>query len=348
MLSLYRENRAVPSCLPAMLHCFLTWILRFAAQIVTRNHMLNISTAEQLIASSRPRVALLRGPMFILLGLSVLLGALSADSKILPLTGPLAWILPQAVLLAVGVLLVWSAYRQRAFARQMQDSFEAVQLGQWQRALNSLSRLLQKPMRHPIARAESLLALAALAEAHDKFEAAQRIYECLLEERQADPLQLHTARVGLGSTWLRTGQIRDAVGLIDRLEREDLPGPLRAQVELLALFRELTMGHAAERADRAEERRNLFRQYLGTRAGYGYGLLSLLFERIGNHERAGDAWYDATMLVSPAELCRKFPELNAISAKYPAVTIPSGLSAPSRITRAELAEFTQSDAGETR
>ena len=289
--------------------------------------MLTLETIERLIESSRPRGGLLRGPMFILLGLALLLGAFSADSSLISSNAALSWILPQLLLLAMIGLLVRTVRRQREFARDIQESTEAMQLRQWTRAWSVLSRLLRKPVPHPAVRAESLLALAALAEANEAFDASQRIYESMLEERQADPLQLHTARVGLGAALLRTGQTTDAVGLIDRLEREDLPGSLRAHTELLALFREITMGHAADRLDRADERRKLFRRYLGTRAGYGYALLALAFDRAGQPERAAKSWLDATMLEPLPELLCRFSELQTIAGKYPATVVPAGLTA---------------------
>jgi hypothetical protein len=290
---------------------------------------LSPDVADRLIMSSRPRGGLIRGPMFILLGLSILLGALSADSRILPSTGALSWILPQILLIAVAVVLVWTVRRQRKFARDMQETTEAIQLGQWSRAWPVLNRLLGRPVSHPTARAESLLALAAVAEANGSFETSQRIYESVLEERQGDPLQLHSARVGLGAALLRTGQTTDAVGLIDRLEREELPGSLRAHIELLALFRELTMGHAADRLDRAEERRALFRRHLGTRAAYGYALLALLFDQTGDAGRARRAWHDATLLLPAAELVQRFEQLQRVAAKYAAAVAPPGLIAAS-------------------
>ncbi len=287
--------------------------------------MLTLQTAEQLIASSRPRGGLLRGPMFMLLGLSILLGALSADTAILPQNGLLSWLLPQLIILAVAGTLAYSVYRQRQFSRYLQESLEAVQLRQWPRAMSMLSRVLRKPVAHATARAESLLALAAVAEASDAFDASQRIYESMLEDRQADPVQLHTARVGLGGAMLRTGQTTDAVGLIDRIEREELPGSLQAHSELLALFRELAMGHAAQRLDRAENRRQLFRRHLGTRAGYGYALLAAAFDSAGQSAPAQRLWHDATMLVRPAELLQRFTELHALPGRYAAAVLPQTL-----------------------
>jgi hypothetical protein len=288
--------------------------------------MLTLETAEQLILSSRPRGGLIRGPMFILLGLSILLGALSADTSIMAPNGVMTWVLPQFVLLAVAGVMFYSIRRQRELARNVQETMEAVQLRQWPQAWDALRRLLRRPVPHPTARAESLLALAAVAEASDSFEVSQRIYEHLLQERQADPLQLHTARVGLGAAMLRTGQTTDAVGLIDRLEREELPGSLKAHIELLALFREVTMGHATERLDRAEERRELFRRHLGTRAAYGYALLAVAFDIAGDAGKAARCWHDATMLRPETELARRFGELKRVLGKYPAAVVPKGLS----------------------
>lgn len=299
--------------------------------------MLTLETAEQLILSSRPRGSLLRGPMFILLGCSVLLGALSADTTIMPPNGTMTWLLPQCLMIGLAAMLFYSVRRQKALARSVQESIEAVQLRQWPRAWDALSRLLRRPVPHPTARAESLLALAAVAEANDAFDVSQRIYEHLLQERQADPVQLHSARVGLGGAMLRTGQTTDAVGLIDRLEREELPGSLKAHIELLALFREITMGHAAERLDRAEARRELFRRHLGTRAGYGYALLAAAFEIAGSTERAARSWHDATMLLSPVELKGRFAEVRRLAEKYPAATVPPGLissqNSPAEVVR---------------
>ena len=121
---------------------------------------------------------------------------------------------------------------------------------------------------------------------------------------------------------LRTGQTADAVTLIDRLILQDLPGPLRAQVELLALFREVVMGHTHESVTRAEERVTLFRTHLSTRAGFGYALLAVAFERADQPAVARRYWHDATLLVPVKELVKRFGELEPIADRYPAVEYP--------------------------
>lgn len=279
---------------------------------------MTVEAIERLIGSSRPRRALLRGPNLALLGLGVLLGAYLADPEVFSNTGLPAWLLPQIVVIVLAGLILRAVMKQRRLARLTLASFEAVQLREWDRAGEVLVRLLRNPLSNAQVRAELLLALASVAEARHQYEAAQRVYEALLAEGTADPIQLHTTRVALAGVMLRTGQTADAVDLIDRLARAELPGPMQAQVELLSLFREVAMGQAAGGIDEAEPRRELFRLYLSTRAGFGYGLLAAAFDRANQPEKARGYWHDATLLIRPKELLERFGELAPVAAKYPA------------------------------
>jgi hypothetical protein len=82
------------------------------------------------------------------------------------------------------------------------------------------------------------------------------------------------------------------------------------------------MGQFDDAAEVAVPRRAMFRKFLSTRAGYGYGLMSLVFHRIGDLTRAADLWRDATMLIPPAKLTGKYAELSICSEAYPAVEWP--------------------------
>lgn len=282
---------------------------------------MDVTTAQRLIASSRPQRGRLRVSTFVLLGISALIGALAADSELLG-NGVIAWLLPQVLLLSLAAFLFFKARRQRAAALALEQGVEAVQLQQWEEAQTWLERVLSRPVRHPGVRAESLLGLAAVAEAGDDYQASQTIYESLLEENAGDPLQLHAARVALASAMLRTGQVTDAVSLIERLERAGLPDALRAQVELVALFRDVSLGQIESGIARAEERRSLFREYLSTRAGYGYALLAAAFDRARDTDAARRYWRDATLLVSPVQIVRRFGELSSLASRYEAVENP--------------------------
>jgi hypothetical protein len=256
--------------------------------------------------------------MWILLGLSMLLGALWADPRLLPRMGPGAWMLPQIVILGLAGVLAWTVRRQKRLGRLFDDAIEAVQLRRWEMAEGLLRAILSRPMNQRLVRAESLLALGRVAEAERGYDAAQRVYEALLREGVADPLQMHMARVALAGAMLRTGQVADAVALTDKLQRSGLEGLLKAQVELLALLRDVVMGQVESGVEHAVERRALFREHLGTRAAYGYALLAAAFDRAGQTESARSHWYDATLLVKPAELLGRYDEVKGVAARYPA------------------------------
>lgn len=287
--------------------------------------MLTTQMAGELIQSSRPRPGFM-GSRIILLGLAMLLGAMMADSRLFGMDEPLSWIAPQIILILIIGMFLRGAHVQRRWTAQLVEVFESVQLQEWDRATPLLHRVLSRPIRQPQARCELLLALASAAEAQGQYDTAQRIYEAVLEENQGDPLQLHTARTALAGAMLRTGQIADAVSLLDRLARSEntgsMPEPLRAQVELVSLLREVLLGQAQDSLDKAGERRRLFRDYLSTRAGYGYGLLAAAFDRAQQSEQAGRYWHDATLLIRPAALLARYPELEAVAVRYPPAEVP--------------------------
>ena len=284
--------------------------------------MITTETVERLIDSSRPRANMARGPVLILIGLVALAATLWLSPEMFGSKGALAWLLPQGVLIVVVMLLIRTARRQRDTARLMMTGIEAVQLRQWDDAREKLVSLLQRQMSHPRARTASLLALAAVAEADHNYVASQRIYETVLAEEEGDPLQRHVARIALVASMFRNGQTTDAVSLSDRLARNELSGALKAQIELLMLFREVVMGQTADSMVQADERRKLFRDHLGTRAAYGYGLLAAAFDRAEQPERAGQDWRSATLLIRPGELVERFGELESVAQKYPSTEWP--------------------------
>lgn len=252
----------------------------------------------------------------------MLLGALMADPGLFGVEGSWTGLAPQILLFALMGVMISGARRQRRMGRQLTAGIEAVQLHRWDQARAALTELLRRPVRHRVARAEALMGLAAVAEADQNHDTAQRIYEAVVSDGGSDPLQMHAAKVSLGAAMLRTGQTTDAIALIDRLTREDLPPVLRAPVELLALFREIVMGQAAEALPQAERRRALFREYLSTRAGYGYGLLAAAYDRARQTEAAQRCWHDATLLIPVEELTSRFGELKDVATRYPSAEVP--------------------------
>lgn len=283
---------------------------------------MTFESAKKLVASSRPQTRFWRGPMLALLGLSILLGAAWADPARMGLHGSAAWIVPQVLLLVIVALITQQFIRQRRVARHVNQAFESIHRRDWPEAQEQLCRLLEQPIRRPALRAQCLLGLAIVAEKDHEYEASQYLCEQVLEEGHADPVQHFLAQVQLGSAMLRTGQTADAVDLIDRLASREVPAALKAQVQMLALFREVVLGHAHETLDRADERRALFRSQLSTQAGYGYGLLAAAFDRANRTREASAYWRDATLLVPVDDLVQRFGELAPVAERYPAVEAP--------------------------
>lgn len=283
--------------------------------------MITMDMAEKLIQASRPPRGL-HGSRMVLLGIGLLLGATLARPEILGQLGLPGWVWAHLVLLIVLFLMLWVGLRQRAQGQLMLSAFEGLQLQEWDKARDSLMRLLTRPVRHASARAEALIGLGSLAEIGHSYEVAQRIYESILSEAAANPVQLVMARMALSATLLRTGQTTDAVEMIDRLGRTSLPNSMKAHVELVTLFREVVMGQAADTIDKADYRRGLFREHLGTRAAYGYALLAAAYDRAGQSEVARQYWHDATLLIHARTLVERFRELAPLAARYPATEHP--------------------------
>lgn len=275
---------------------------------------------DHLVDSSQPQRGWLRGSNLVLLILAMIIGASLASSQLLENNA--WWYGTQIAMLLAVIVVLRETWRQRRMGRWMLEAFESVQLQDWKRAEGALRQLLSHPVRPASSRVEALLALASVSEAHDNYEASQHIYEAILGEESADPIQQHTTHLALAAAMLRNGQTTDAVALIDKLERIHLPEPMEAQVSLLSLFREVVMGHAHETLEQAPRRRALFRRNLSTRAAFGYALLAAAFDRASESELATQYWHDATLLVHPDQLTDRFELLKPIASKYPAATRP--------------------------
>ncbi len=283
---------------------------------------MDLAAVDNLIRSSEPVRRLWRGPTFMLVGLSLLLGALWADPGLLPGGRLIAFLLPQCLLIAILAVMLWDNRQKQRMNRLLDEAMDAVRLQDWAKARTVLPDLLGSPIRQAVIRTQSLLALAVVAETDQHYEASQRIYEHILEIGIGGPLQRHSAEVALAAAMLRNGQTTDAVTLINRLSLQNLPEPLKAQVELLTLLREIMMGHGDEAVLRVDQRKELFRCHLSTRAAYGYALFAAAFDRVRRPEAAGRWWHDATLLMTVPELLRWCPELKTVAGRYPAVESP--------------------------
>jgi len=284
--------------------------------------MISLKTAHELLERSRHRPVWSSPYTAVLLLLGMALGAMLANPKSLTENRLLELLLPQALLAVIAGALWTRAKRQRQIAAALTSAWEAIQLKDWDRAEQELVALLRRPTRPASARIHSLMMLAAVADNRKEYGVSQEILASVLGEPGLEAGTRYAARIALAGTALLSQQLTDAVRMIDNLSREEVPEPIRAQVELLDLFRHVVMGQVQDAVENVEERRALFRRRLGTRAGYGYALLAAALDRAGQAERAAELWRDATLLIRPTELLDRFGELASVARKYPATEWP--------------------------
>ena len=111
---------------------------------------------------------------------------------------------------------------------------------------------------------------------------------------------------------------------IDQLARQDWPRTWKAHLELVRLFREVVMGQYDDVVASAGSRRELFRECLSTRSGYGYGLMALGYHHRGRADIAGRLWHDATLLIAPGKLLDRFPMLAELAEPLAPCLAPNG------------------------
>lgn len=284
--------------------------------------MISPELTLELIERSRPRRRLVGGhlPLLVLVGL--LLGVILAGPAVPGVPPRLIPAVPVLLVLLVVVATRWRMRRQQDRADLWKRANEAVLLEEWSSARQRLSDLLSRPVQSATVRTQGLLGLAAIADHCHEYQSSQLLYEQVLEDGAGQPAQLHAAAIGMAVAMLRNEELTSAVRVIDQLARQDWPRPWKAHLELLRLFREVVMGQYDDVLASAASRCELFREYLSTRSGYGYGLMALGYHRRGRSEVAGRLWRDATLLIAPAKLLDRFPMLSELAEQYTPCEVP--------------------------
>ncbi|MHC4610173.1 MAG: hypothetical protein ACYS7M_07490, partial [Planctomycetota bacterium] len=224
--------------------------------------MISPQAAQELTQRCQPRsrMAGLRLPLYVAAGM--LLGVLLANPRLLHLPRAVSYAAPLVAVVVIVVAARRGMRRQLNILRQWTRANEAVQLERWATAREALCGLLSGPVNSSVVRAQGLLGLAAVADHYHEYRSSQLIYEHVLCESGAQPVQRHAAAVGLAASMLRNDELASAVQLIDHLARQNLPRPWKAHVELVRLFREALMGQLDALLDAAAERQTLFRACL--------------------------------------------------------------------------------------
>lgn len=234
----------------------------------------------------------------------------------------------------LGILLSWLVVfgllgagwlrgrRQRQARQSIARAWERVQLEQWDDADKALNAAMRRSIQSDSDRNQAFMVMAKLAERRDRFDQAAYIYERLLLGRIGDGYQLQQAQLAIANAKLRNEELTDAVTLLDHLEKLSMPRVLGAVYALIRLYQQVFMGHNEDAVAEISERRSLFRRYLSTRAGYGYGLLAAALHRLGRHDEAAQYWLDATTLIPAEKLVAEYGALVVPCERYPAMEHP--------------------------
>ncbi len=231
------------------------------------------------------------------------------------------WILftlPWGVVLSMLIVRWIAVRREFQHRRAISEAWDHARLLDWSKVEQSLEGLMDRPIRSASDRCQVFVLMADLAEQSGLYESATHIYEKLLLDRIGDGYQLQQAQLALTSAKLRNEELTDGVRMLDRLEKVPMPLALRAVHDLIRLYQQVFMGHFDNAVKDLQERHELFRRYLSTRAGYGYALFSAALHQLDRPDEASRLWLDATALIPAARLVSEYNCLEAVSKAYPA------------------------------
>lgn len=220
--------------------------------------------------------------------------------------------------LAVATLVV--ARRAQGEQGTLEAIEELIQLRRWPEAAAMVQALLSQPTRSPHARVQGLVYLAAVLARYHRFHDALTVYDHLLEEDVLDPEGTFGLKLGRAMSLLREDRLFDVDRAISELRR--LSDGNSAGLALVEIYRDVKTGHPREAIELFDRMREPLRTQLGMRFADAIGLVARAHDLLAQSEPARRHWCDATLLVPAPELARRYPELAAMAAKYPASTPP--------------------------
>ncbi len=277
---------------------------------------LDAATIEAWLSATKPRRSSLYGSYALLMAAVLGLMALLVLGPRLGLSQTFCTLAP-LTLLAGFVLVAWlQGRRHHACRKAVLAASQHLQMEERGAARAELEKIMQGPIRSNPDRGEAFLLLAALAEAENRYDLSARIYESLLIQRIGDATQLQQSQIALAEAKLRNEELTDAVQMIGRLEQLPMPQALRTTLDLVRLFQQVFMGHHEDAVKEIEERRSSFRQFLSTRAAYGYGLLAASLHALGRCDEAAKLWSDATTLMTIDQLIEAYDMLAPLASAY--------------------------------
>jgi len=233
-------------------------------------------------------------------------------------------VLMLGLLIGMGLVTSYTVKRQRAEQQRVEAIEELVQLRRWDHAAAMLQGMLSQPTLTMAARLQSLIYLASVLARYHRFEDAIAVHNYLLASAQFDPATTHGIKLMRAMAMLHEDHLVDADRAMSDLRRDAADS---AGLALIEIYRDVKTGHPAEAIDVFRERLPALRSQLGHRLGDAYALIARAHDLLDQNAEAAAAFENATLLMSPDELYRRYPEVAAMRDKYPPATPPMGEAA---------------------
>ena len=226
-----------------------------------------------------------------------------------------------ALMGATAMTTVMTARRHRAAHQAVATIEELIQLRRWDQAGLVLQGFLSQPAPTARLRAQALVYLASVLSRNQRFEDAIAVQNYLLENEMVDDAADYGLRLFRAMAVLREDHLVDADRAISDLRRRS--NSTSGSLALIEIYRDVKTGHPAEAIEIFQERLPLMQRQLGHRIADAHALIARAYDMLGRESEAAAAYERATLLAPPAELHRRYPELNKLTDKYQPAAAPA-------------------------
>lgn len=255
-------------------------------------------------------------PLFALGGLLVLTTA-TQDAVVMLLI----WIVVMAL---IGSMALRARQIQQAQMRLV-HARELVMLRHWVRALRLTWRVLPSLVTQPHLYSQAVVLIAHCLIHVKAYEPGILAYQHIvnrLHSRESESVQL---RIHCAMAQLADGQLADADDALRRLRAYadvEVPSTISASLRLAQLYQQVRTNHWHEAVGQSLRLVHELRP-LGIESAYGYALMALAYHQSKDGDprvygrRAAFWWSRATLLLSPAVLMDRFPDLASMIGQPP-------------------------------
>lgn len=236
--------------------------------------------------------------------------------------------LPLFALLGLMAYLSGQARAAAELHARAVRAWELAMIRRYREALGQAWELLPACRSKPELHGRAVTVIAHVLAELGRDEAAEVAYSYLLDRLPPDhPLTLRL-RLQQAMAALSSGRLADGDDILRKLRGQaqaSTDPSLAAALHYARLVQDVHTGHYADATESADNTAEALVP-LGTEAGYGYALLALCFALRAKHDpsvetdqrevlqrQARDYWDKATLLIPPAALVYRYPELQKLT-----------------------------------